>query len=434
MATAADCELQSVIKHVRRGWPEYSGNVSQKVRVYMKVKNELSEADGLLIRGSRIIIPQSLRADILKRIHDGHQGLTKCRDRAKSSVWWPGLSTELKNTVMSCHTCQEQKRAQQKEPLISTPLPDRPWKRIALDLCEYNKNNYLVISDYYSRFLEVLQLPSTTSTQIIQRLKATFARFGIPDEVVSDNGPQFSSAEFQELARQLDFRHITSSPHHPQGNGHAERAVQAAKRILHQEDPLIALMCYRSTPCTTTGVSPAELLMGTKIRTTLPTLEKNLRPKWPNGKTVERKDAGEKAKQAFYYNRRHGARPLPPLRPGDAVLVKLDQEKAWVTPAVISKESVTPRSYIINTPQGAELRRNRRHLRADLSLQSAQATPPASAVSAGETSRSASVVTPETVSSTSSGVTSFAHAPTQSPGQFRTRAGRLCKPVDKLSL
>lgn len=293
---------------------------------------------------------------------------------------------------MSYHTCQEQKWAQQKEPLISTPLPDRPWKRIALDLCEHNKNNYLVISDNYSRLLEVLHLPSTSSTQVIQRLKATLARFGIPDEVVSDNGPQFSSAEFQELARQLDSRHITSSPHHPQGNGHPERAVQTAKRILRQEDPLIALMYYRSTPCTTTGVSPAELLMGGKIRTMLPIFEKNLRPKWPNRRTVEQKDAGEKAKQEFYYNRRHGARPLPPLQPGDAVLTKLDQEKAWVTPAVVLKDSVTPRSYLINTPQGAVLRRNRRHLRA-------QDTPPASAESAGETPQPASVITPETVSS-----------------------------------
>lgn len=137
---------------------------------------------------------------------------------------------------------------------------------------------------------------------------------------------------------------------------------QTAKRILWQEDPLIALMCYRSTPCTTMGVSPAELLMGRKIRTTLPTLEKNLRPKWPNRKIVKQKDAGEKAKQAFHYNHRHRARPLPPLRPGDAVFTKLDQEKARVTPAVVSNECVTPRSHLINTPQGAVLRRNRRYL------------------------------------------------------------------------
>lgn len=148
---------------------------------------------------------------------------------------------------MLCHSCQEQKHTQQKEPLISTPLPDHPWKRIALDLCEHNKNNYLVISDYYSQFL--LHLPFTTSTQVIQRLKTTFARFGIPDEVVSDNGPQFSSAEFQELARQLDFQHITSSPPHPRGNGHAERAVQTAKRILRQEDPVIALVLQINSLC-----------------------------------------------------------------------------------------------------------------------------------------------------------------------------------------
>lgn len=287
----------------------------------------------------------------------------KCRDRANSSVWWPGLSTELKNAVLQCHTCLAQRPTQTREPLISTPLPDRPWQRIALDLCEHNRNNYLVVSDYYSRFLEILHLPSTTSGQVVQKLKSTFARFGIPDTVVSDNGPQFSSSEFQAFAREMDFAHITSSPHHPQGNGHAERAVQTAKKILRHNDPLIALMCYRSTPCTTTGFSPAELIMGRKIRTTLPTLEKNLQPKWPNKREVKQRDAGQKAKQAFYYDHRHGTKPLPPLHPGDAVLTKLDQEKAWATPAIISKESVTPRSYLAATTQGAVLQQNRRHLR-----------------------------------------------------------------------
>ncbi len=200
-ATSTDCELQTVITYIRSGWPEYAGNIAVQAKEYSKVRNELSEYDGLVVRGSRIVVPGSMRTDILQKLHDGHQGLTKCRERANAAVWWPGLATELKNTVMSCRTCQEQRRAQTKEPLISKPLPDRPWKRIALDLCEHNKHNYLVISDYYSRFLEVLHLPSTTSAQVVQRLKATFARFGIPEEVVSDNGPQFSSAEFQELAK-----------------------------------------------------------------------------------------------------------------------------------------------------------------------------------------------------------------------------------------
>jgi len=95
-----------------------------------------------------------------------------------------------------------------------------------------------------------------------------------------------SPAQFRELAHELDFKHITSSPHHPQGNGHAERAVQTAKGILKQKDTLLALMSYRSTP----GVSPAELLMGRRIRATLPTLDRNLQPKWLRKQCIQAKE------------------------------------------------------------------------------------------------------------------------------------------------
>lgn len=301
-----------------------------------------------------------MRADILQKLHEGHHGLTKSRDWANAAVWWPGLAIELKNMVMHCRMCQEQRQAQTKEPLISTLLPDRSWMRISLDLCKHRKHNYLVISDYYSRFLNVLLLPSTTSAQVNQKLKMTFARFLIPEEVVSDNGSQFAGSEFQELAKQLDFKHITSSPHHPQGNGHAERAVQTAIRILQQEGPLMGLMSYRLTPCTTTGVSPYELLMGRNIRTTFPTLEKNLQLKWPNRTAVKIKDTMEKAKQTFYYNHCNGVRPLPALHRGDTV-TKLDHV-AWTTPAKFLSESSTARSYIISTQQGTMLTRNRCHL------------------------------------------------------------------------
>lgn len=423
IATASDANLQSVIKFIHAGWPEHISKVPVSIRAYVQVKAELSEHNGLVLRGCRIVVPQSMREEILTKIHEGHQGLVKCRERACSSVWWPRLSTEISNLVSSCQVCHELKRTQQKEPLISTPLPDRPWKRIAMDLCEYNHQDYLVISDYYSRFIEILHMPSTTSSHVILRSKAIFARFGIPDEVVTDNGPQFSSAEFQKFAKQLDFRHCTSSPHHPQGNGHAERAVQTAKKILKQADPVMALMIYRSTPCSSTGYSPAELLMGRKIRTTLPTLEKNLQPKWPSRAAVKEKDEQEKAKQAYYYNRRHGARPLPVLQPGDAVRSKLDHEKSWSMPAVITSESITPRSFIIQTQQGAELRRNRRHLQPE-PVPESSSTPSENAGTDTHSDRLETVPTSQSVATPAS--------PT--PGQTVTRSGRVCKPVSRLDL
>ncbi|KAI2644529.1 hypothetical protein H4Q32_031093 [Labeo rohita] len=277
-ATMADNNLQIVLNYIRSGWPNYVDNIPVAIRKFFPFKNELSEHDGILTRGSRMLIPDVVRADILNRIHDGHQGLTKCRERAITSVWWL----------------------------------DRPWKRLAMDLCEHNKHTYLVVSDYFSRFLEILYMPTITTSEVVLKLKALFARFGCPDKIVSDNGRQFVNAEFQEFAKEFDFLHITSSPHHAQGNGHADRGVQIAKKILQQKDPLLALMSYRATPCISTGVSPAELLMGRKIKTTLPMLETNLQPQWPNLKEVRRKDSF----QAFYFNRHHGARPLPLLKSG----------------------------------------------------------------------------------------------------------------------
>ncbi|KAK9532896.1 hypothetical protein VZT92_010259 [Zoarces viviparus] len=296
-----------------------------------------------------------------------------------------------------------------------------------MDLCEHNHHNYLVISDYYSRLLEILQLPSTTSAQVIQRLKTVFARFGIPDEVVSDNGPKFSSAELKEFARQLDFKHCTSSPHHPQGNEHAERAVQTAKKILMQEDPVMALMSYRSTPCSATGYSPAELLIGRKIRTTLPTLEKNLLPKWPSRTAVKERDGREKAKQAHYFNRRHGAKPLPALRPGDVVFSKLDHEKSWSLLAVITSDSTTPISFVIRTQHGAELRRIRRHLQP---VPVPQPIPAEHKEITGTDTHSDGANMLETVPVSQS----VATPTTPLPGQTVTRSGRVCKQVDRLDL
>lgn len=166
--TDQDPQLQLVKQLTQSGWSEYEKQVPEAVKDFYKVRGELSVVDGLVVRGSRIVIPTTLRSEMIERIHDGHQGLLKCRERAKQSVWWPGISKDIKAKVSQCDFCNKNRHTQNKEPLMSTVLPDRPWQKVGVDLCEYNKQTYLVASDCYcySRYLEVLSLSAATTTQV----------------------------------------------------------------------------------------------------------------------------------------------------------------------------------------------------------------------------------------------------------------------------
>lgn len=359
--TSTDYDLQVVSRLVAQGWPQYVSSVPAQAKAYHQWGNRLSSSKGLLLHGDRIVIPHSMRGDILQRLHDGHQGINKCRKRAHMSVWWPGLDDEIQELVTKCPECMQTKPTQRKEPLMTTPLPLRPWQKIGADICEYGKKNYLIVIDYFSRYLEIAYLPDMTSETTCARLKNIFARWGCPDEMHTDNGGQFSSKEFKNFSVAYDFKHITSSPHYPQSNGEAERAVQTAKRILRQADPFLALMSYRATPIQATGASPAQLMLGRQIKTTVPAVDKVLSPKWPDLTKVRIADAKAKDGYRRTYNRRHGARALPPLNPGESVAVKLDGESEWTTAGTVQQPHPTPRSYLIQTERGI-LRRNRRHL------------------------------------------------------------------------
>lgn len=192
-ATQTDNQLRAAIHHTRSGWPRYPSDVVPEAREFFAFRGNLSESDRFLLHGHRIVIPKSCRPEIIDRIHDGHQGITRCRLRAQETVWWPGLTTDIKAKVESCGPCQTNRPSQHREPLLTTALPQRPWQRIAADLCELDGNRYLVVVDYYSRWIEIVRMTSTTSQPLIAKLKCLFARFGVPDELVTDNGPQFKS-------------------------------------------------------------------------------------------------------------------------------------------------------------------------------------------------------------------------------------------------
>lgn len=256
--------------------------------------------------------------------------------------------------------------------MLPSALPDHPWEKVAADLFELGKATYLLVVDYFSRYVEVQELSTTTASKVIAILKTIFARYGVPSQFVSDNGPQFDCLEMKKFAKKYGFRHITSSPYYPQSNGLAERAVKTVKQLLQNApDPHIALLSYRATPLPSCGLSPAELLMGRRIRTDLPQLKQRLVPDWPYLEDFRKADECHKQKQKENYDTRHRTRPLASLPKNAPVWVDTPSGQ---TPGKVVRPSGEPRSYQVEVPSG-EVRRNRMQLRPRLGAEQPTTNP-----------------------------------------------------------
>lgn len=242
-------KADSVMMLCTEGWPARAKQ-EPVLKSYWPEQVTLTVKDGLLLKDTQLVIPSAMRNDVLAKLHKGHQGVVKCKEHAHQSVWWPGLSQQVNKMVLNCRTCI-QERQNHKEPLMPSERPARPWQKLGADLCVLGSKTYLLVIDYFSRYVEIAQLSHTRST---------FACHGILEVLMSDNGPQFSGQAFTSLAASYGFRHITSSPKFPSSNGEAERAVQTMKNLKKAGDPYLALLAHRATPLQS-GYSPAKLIM-----------------------------------------------------------------------------------------------------------------------------------------------------------------------------
>lgn len=351
-------EDDSVCKKLKEysimSWPEKS-KLPIELFPYYQHRYDISFSENLLLKNTRIIIPKSLQLKVLEFIHTGHLGIAKCRERAKMSVWWLGLSTQIENLVKNCPNCIEN-RQNIKETFYKDKTVRRPWEKIALDFFKHEKW-YMIIVDYYSRYFEIFELSSLTEESIIPKIKELFSRFGIPEVVRSDNGKQFSS-KFKEFAQAYDFTHITCSPKFSQSNGGIERAVQTAKRLIKKnkhEDIFLALLAYRTSPLEH-GYSPSELLMNRKLRSTLPILPSKLEETLNTKSDFLQKENYLKNRSERNYNKRHNAKNMDSLNIGDSVWI-VDVRKYGKIIEICEE----PRSYIVETDFG-QYRRNRWHL------------------------------------------------------------------------
>ena len=302
---------------------------------------------------------------MMQRIHSSHLGISGCLRRAKEYVYWPGMHAELTQYIQSCETCQMFESKQQKETLIPHDVPDRPWAKVGTDLCSFSGNDYLVTVDYFSNFWEIDFLENTKPTTVIRKLRNQFARYGIPDTVMSDNGPHFSCKEFAKFANEYGFHHITSSPKYPQSNGKVENAVKSAKRIMKRarnshQDVYLSILDFRNTPTEGMQSSPAQRLMCRRTKSRLPTTHTLLEPKIPFSAHSEIK--WNKNKQCQFYNR--NSKDLPEIENGQRVWIspkRDDPLKTWTKGTVTNKVNI--RSYEVNTDEGQTFRRNRRDIR-----------------------------------------------------------------------
>ena len=151
----------------------------------------------------KIVIPSALRKEMLAKIHTSHLGIVKCKQRAKDVLFWPGMGRDIEELVSKCDICSQHQPSNPKEPMLSEEIPTRPWESVSTDLFCLDGEDYLLIVDSYSHYIEIAKLSTTSSKAIVECTKSVFARHGIPTTVKSDNGPQFTAAEYKEFSKSM---------------------------------------------------------------------------------------------------------------------------------------------------------------------------------------------------------------------------------------
>ena len=358
--SANDPVLQKLRETIRPGWPEIRSEIPDCFNPYHDMRDVLTDEDELVFKG-RLIVPAALRKELMAVVHSSHIGIEGCIRRARDTLYWPRMATELREYISKCDVCQAHRTRQAKEPPLQHEVVARPWSKVTADLCDRDSRTLLVMSDYYSNYIEVARLNTATSRNVIKDMKAVFARYGIPDVLVTDNGPQFSSAEFAVFAKTWMFKHTTSSPYHPQFNGKAENAVKTVKRLFTKckesgQSEALALVDWRNTPTEGIGLSPAQRLMGRRCKTLLPVAGTLLQPRYSTEQET-RALIGNKQRQQHYYSKH--AKPLHPIQPGETVRMNLPGQKTWTASRCTGQTG--PRSYDVKIGETAYMR-NRRQL------------------------------------------------------------------------
>ena len=270
--SAKSDEVSQAIKAIQNDFANFS--LHSSIKHFKKIKDQLSVEDGLILLDSyKIVIPEAKRREVLAKFHSSHQGIERTERRARQTVYWPGINSDIQNFVEACNACQKNLPTLQQEPLMSDPLPSQPFEDVSADLFCYAGKSYMMYVDRLSGWIKITEFrQDPSSQQVISTIRRYFVDAGVPVRIRTDGGPQFACNKFRQFLRKWGINHALSTPHYPQSNGHPESSQsyeKLSRSDIDSDEVCEGLLEWLNTP-KAAGLSPAEILYGHPLRPIIP--------------------------------------------------------------------------------------------------------------------------------------------------------------------
>ena len=336
---ADETERDSVLSELKKAIDDGFSGEYKLISDFFRYRSSLFVQDGVVLYKDRVVVPSILRSAVLDSLHSAHQGVSSMQLRAQSIIFWPGMTRDIASRRERCSECDRNAPSNAALPAITAECPSTPFEQIVADFFEFGGRRYLVAADRLSGYSEVFFTPSGTAKSgargLISCLREWFRLFGVPEQLSSDGGTEFTADSTRGFLKTWGVTHRISAAYNPQSNGRAEVAVKTVKRLmrsnidtsgnLNTDKFLQAMLQLRNTPDQDCGISPAEIVFGRKLQDNLKfstyVRRRNYSNRWQQA-WASKEDALRTRFARTVEKLNAHARDLPPLALGQTCLIQ----------------------------------------------------------------------------------------------------------------